>query len=371
MPYIPHRDRDALIRECEPSENFRKKDWIMLTGALNILFDEINTTESWRARYNRALKFVKARETFDRTAFYQNSLEQNIANEPAKQAAKVEVLTEQVLESLHNLSVKVPFKASYVSHKTEDDYVFVTSDFHYDGDKDMFQSLDKAYHAIIEKQKHHKFKSIKLLELGDVVEGSHLRPSQLLFIKSLLIPQIVEVTKAYADFVNQLTKTMRVEFYCVTSSNHTQTRAFGTKRNELVEDDAMVIFAEMLKALMVNNKNFSITFGKDFIVPITEEHKMFVAHGHLLSGFKSGYVQELAMARGIDFDYSLFGHFHHYREITLYARPNHNMKVFYAPSMNTKHSSYEADRNLNSKAGILFMVFNKERGHKYSEELFV
>jgi hypothetical protein len=47
------------------------------------------------------------------------------------------------------------------------------------------------------------------------------------------------------------------------------------------------------------------------------------------------------------------------------------MKVFYAPSLNNKHSDYEFDKNLSSKAGMLMMVFNEERGHKYCEELFV
>jgi hypothetical protein len=91
----------------------------------------------------------------------------------------------------------------------------------------------------------------------------------------------------------------------------------------------------------------------------------------LVAGKKSGYIQELAMARGITFDYALFGHFHHYREITIYGRDNYNMKVFYAPSMNDTHSNYELDRNLSSKAGILMMVFNEKRGHRYCEELFL
>jgi hypothetical protein len=209
------------------------------------------------------------------------------------------------------------------------------------------------------------------MELGDVVEGSHLRPSQLLAIKTMLIPQTIRVAQAYVDLINELSKDMYIDFYCVTSSNHTQTRAFGTGRNELVEDDAMLIFAEIVKHATTNNKNFKMTVGRDFIAQITPEHKMFIAHGHLVDGKKNGYVQELAMARGVSFEYALFGHFHHYREITLYGRESFNMKVFYAPSLNNKHSDYEFDKNLSSKAGMLMMVFNKERGHRYCEELFI
>jgi hypothetical protein len=187
----------------------------------------------------------------------------------------------------------------------------------------------------------------------------------------MLIPQTIRVAQAYVDLINELSKDMYIDFYCVTSSNHTQTRAFGTGRNELVEDDAMLIFAEIVKHATTNNKNFKMTIGRDFIAQITPEHKMFVAHGHLVDGKKNGYVQELAMARGVSFEYALFGHFHHYREITLYGRESFNMKVFYAPSLNNKHSDYEFDKNLSSKAGMLMMVFNKERGHRYCEELFI
>jgi hypothetical protein len=235
----------------------------------------------------------------------------------------------------------------------------------------MLDALKKVYEHIIGKQKEFGFKRIKLMELGDIVEGSHLRPSQLLAIKTMLIPQTIRVAQAYVQLINELSKDMYIDFYCVTSSNHTQTRAFGTGRNELVEDDAMLIFAEIVKHATTNNKNFKMTIGRDFVTDITPKHKMFVAHGHLVDGKKNGYVQELAMARGISFEYALFGHFHHYREITLYGRDSFNMKVFYAPSLNNKHSDYEFDKNLSSKAGMLMMVFNKERGHRYCEELFI
>lgn len=374
--YIAYQDRDKLIYQASKYSTkyppaIDKGAWPKLCSELNLMFDESATVMMWVKRLARARAHSLKKLVSDHAWMYKDRIEASIYKSPMQTEGKALVLQEQILDTIERLSNKVPFNKSFLKAKTEDEYVFVTSDFHFDGDQDMFKSLDLAFQHIIAKQKEHKFKKIKLIELGDVVEGSHLRPSQLIAIKTLLIPQIVEVTKAYTEFVEKLTETMYVDFYCVTSSNHTQTRAFGTKRNELVEDDAMIVFAEMLKAFLSKNKNFEMTSGKDFVLDVTPNHKMFVAHGHLLNGFKSGYVQELAMSRNITFDYSLFGHFHHYREITLYARPEHNMKVFYAPSMNTKHSSYEADRNLNSKAGILFMVFNKDRGHRYCEELFV
>jgi hypothetical protein len=253
----------------------------------------------------------------------------------------------------------------------EDEYVFVTSDFHYNGDETLLQHFQKVYSHIIQKQKEHGFKRIKLLELGDTIDGGSLRTSQLMAIKKGMVFQIIDVSKAYVDMLQSLSKKMRIEFYCITSSNHTQLRPLGTERNELVEEDLMHVFAEYTRTALKDNKNVQINSGDDFILSVTPKHKMFVAHGHLIGNKKEGYLQELAYHRSVQFEYGLFGHFHHYRELTLYEGNGCNKKVFYAPSMSTVHSSYEHDKNLSSHAGILMMVFNAKRGHRYSEELFI
>jgi hypothetical protein len=368
--YINHRHEIISV-----ANKYRNKygtiQWKDAVVELNAFFEETQETNVWRKRFSRAEKFVQEHQLGLRDAQAQYRLENLIKNKDATNNARKSVLIEEALRTLENNSVHVAFQKEQKNAKQENEYVFVTSDYHFDGHDEMLSTLQKVYQHIIAKQDEFKFKRIKLMELGDIVEGSHLRPSQLLAIKTMLIPQTIKVAQAYVQLLNELSKDMYIDFYCVTSSNHTQTRAFGSARNELVEDDAMLIFAEIVKSSLANNKNVKITTGRDFVAQITPKHKMFVAHGHLVDGKKSGYIQELAMARGISFEYALFGHFHHYREITLYGRDEFNMKVFYAPSLNDKHSDYEFDKNLSSKAGMLLMVFNQERGHRYCEELFI
>jgi hypothetical protein len=373
MSYLVYTDRDKLVYIASKfkSPKTNRIDWEKAKEELNFVFSESATTNIWKLRHQRAYNFSIKHTIGNLETLAQIKTEKTIAEQFILPTARTKILTEQVLTLLEASAKPMVFKKNYLNAKQKNEYIFVTSDFHFDGDNNMLESLQKAYDHIINQQKIHKFKRIKLIELGDIVEGSHLRPSQLLAIKSLLIPQTVTVSQAYVEFLHKLTQDLFVDFYCVTSSNHTQTRAFGTQRNELVEDDAMLIFSEIVKTAMFKNKNFKIQSGRDLVANITDGHKMFIAHGHLIEGKKTGYVQELAMARNITFDYALFGHFHHYREVTLYGRDTHNMKVFYAPSMNTKHSDYEFDRNLSSKAGILMMVFNNTTGHQYCQELFV
>jgi hypothetical protein len=266
--------------------------------------------------------------------------------------------------------IKVKFKAIKKS-KSKDNYVFVTSDFHYNGDETLLEHFNTVYNHILAKQKEFGFTNITLLELGDTIDGGSLRTSQLMAIKKGMVFQIIDVAKAYADLVTKLSETMTVDFWVVTSSNHTQIRPLGTERNELVDEDLMYVFASYVATATKGNKRIKVSGGKDFIIPVTPKHKMFVAHGHLVGNKKEGYLQELAYHRGVNFEYGLFGHYHHYREVTLYEGKGCNKKVFYAPSMSTVKSTYENDRNMSSHPGMLLMVFNAERGHRYCEELFI
>jgi hypothetical protein len=280
------------------------------------------------------------------------------------------LLNEEVKAAIKKKKPSVKFtQDNKVSGK--DEYVFVTADFHYNGDENLLQHFNKVYAHIVQKQKEHGFKRIKLLELGDTIDGGSLRTSQLMAIKKGMVFQIIDVSKIYAEMLHKLSKKMQVDFYCITSSNHTQLRPLGTERNELVEEDLMHVFYQYIKESVKQNMRVKMWGGDDLIVPITAQHKMFVAHGHLIGNKKEGYLQELAYYRGVQFDYGLFGHFHHYREVTLYEGKGCNKKVFYAPSMSTVKSNYENDKNMSSHPGILMMVFNSERGHRYSEELFI
>lgn len=296
-----------------------------------------------------------------------------------ERARNKEDLKAMVTRSLLNDEVKAAIKkkkplVKFTQDHTvggKDEYVFVTSDFHYNGDESLLQHFKMVYAHIIQKQQEHGFKRIKLLELGDTIDGGSLRTSQLMAIKKGMVFQIIDVSKVYAEMLHKLSKKMQVDFYCITSSNHTQLRPLGTNRNELVEEDLMHVFYHYIKESVKTNMRVTVWGGDDLIISVTPKHSMFVAHGHLIGNKKEGYLQELAYNRGVQFDYGLFGHFHHYREVTLYEGKGCNKKVFYAPSMSTVESSYENDKNMSSHPGILMMVFNSERGHRYSEELFI
>ena len=282
------------------------------------------------------------------------------------------ILNDQARDAIRKQAPKLTFAedVSAWAESGEEEYMFVTSDFHYNGDETMLQVLERVYAHIRLKQQEHGFTKIKLLELGDTFDGGSLRNSQLMAIKKGMVFQVIEVAKAYALLINRLSEDMLVDFYCVTSSNHTQLRPLGTKQNQLVEEDLMHVFADYIELSTDTNERITITKGTDFIVPIAG-YNVFGSHGHLV-GKKEGYLEKIAFNKDLNINYGIFGHYHHYREITLYSGDGYNKKAFYVPSLNTQESStFEEDKNLSSLPGFVMLVFKRNHGHKYTEELFV
>lgn len=345
--------------------------WTEIALTLNKHFgldcDESTYRKGYSAKESEALRAVKLEKQYLRYERAKNY-------EDIRDITLRSMFTDELRQAVVKTAPKVDFARQTNLYETTavlDEFVFVTSDFHYDGDETLLEHLGTVYAHIMSKQKQHGFSHIKLLELGDTIDGGALRVSQLMAIKKGMVFQIIDVAKAYTQMLNALSETMDIEFYCITSSNHTQLRPLGTKQNQLVEEDLMHVFAEYVALAIASNRRIKMQSANELVVNVTPNHAMFIAHGHLIGNKKEGYLQELAFHRGLKLDYGLFGHFHHYREITLYNGGTHNKKVFYAPSMSTQESQYELDKNLSSKPAILMMRFNNTTGHRYSEELFI
>lgn len=353
--------------------------WEKLTNVLNGEFGEETSANAWRKRTKRAREMLAMSRLEISNPEQRRAItleRQYLRFERTKNYEAIRDLTlrsmfiDEVKEAIKQSTKEVKFNEDYNASVVDDEFVFVTADFHYDGNVDDLNYFNKVYNHIIEQQKIHKFNRIKLIELGDTIDGGSLRTSQLMAIKKGMVAQIIDVSKVYGKLIEELAKKMFVEFYCITSSNHTQLRPLGTKQNELVEEDLMLVFAEYIFALLSKNENVKVFGASEYVIQIAKKFNMFVAHGHLVKD-KEGYIQKWAFKNGLPISYGLFGHYHHYREITLYDGGTHNRKVFYSPAMTIRETNYEKDKNLSSKAGMLMMVFNEQRGHRYCEELFL
>lgn len=299
--------------------------------------------------------------------------ERSINNDQIRDLAAKQLFDKQIEDAILKDRREIKFKTmrEIPGNNVDHAHIFTISDYHYDGDfntlvVDFALIRDKMLHTI----KKYDLKHIYLIEMGDLVDGAALRVSQLRKIKAGLITQIIEVSRAYVKLIEELLQYVDITFMILESSNHTQLRTFGTKQNELADEDVMRVFTEYMKTSFKKQTGISILGGEDLLVDILG-YKMFFGHGHLIRG-KSGYLEKLQSDRNVIIDYGFFGHFHHARDIDLHSTGEYDKKVFYVPSCDRRdRSDYEKDNNLSSMPAIGYYVFDDVDGHVLSKKILL
>lgn len=365
--------------------------WEEVTSVLNSELDLDLASSSYRKPYT-AYKQGQEDGITDEDLAKQNQhirkqrkmlgIERSINNEQIRDLVLRDMIDDEMKRALLKISenVLLPFEGYIKGYRaseaipldpSDDFYVVNLADLHYEGDNlpRLVALFGKIFDEVEERVVQNNITHIYVTELGDILEGAGLRTSQLMAIKAGMTDQLLDVVGVYITFLTRLCQLVdQVSFYCVTSSNHTQLRPLGTKQNELVDEDFMRIFAKMIDLGMGYCENFNIIAEKEIITNIQGFNFCF-AHGHLIKS-KEGHLEKLSASSGIEINYGIFGHFHHYREITLHRANGHNKKAFYVPALEYKYNNYAEDRLLTSNAGFTFMKFNLTRGHVYTEEIF-
>lgn len=300
--------------------------------------------------------------------------ERSINNDQIRDLAAKQLFDKQIQDAIIKDRRDVKLKVKTVTQReieSQEANLFTISDYHYDGD---VEQLNKDFalirDRIIREIKINKLTHIYLAEMGDLVDGAALRVSQLRKIKAGIVTQIIEVSRAYVQLIEELLKYVSITFLILESSNHTQLRSFGTKQNELADEDVMRVFVEYMQVSFKNQKGISIISGEDLMLKILN-FNMFFGHGHLIRG-KSGYLERLQSDRNVIIDYGFFGHFHHCRDIDLHSTGTYDKKVFYVPTCDRRdRSDYEKDNNLSSMPAIGYYKFDSEDGHILSRKILL
>jgi len=237
-------------------------------------------------------------------------IERSINNEEIRDISLHQTFTDQVIDAIKNRYTGFEmqgYKDNYTSLSQA--HIFTLADFHYSGDTLYLETIKRATREIMRVINEKGLKEIHLFELGDIIKGASLRTSQLMAVKSGMVNQTLDVADAYIKMLTYLSGYVNVKFYSVDSSNHTQLRNLGTKQNQLVEEDLMMVFNKMIRTAL---PNLDVTTGNDIYTNILG-FKMFITHGHLIKN-KEKFMEKISADRNILIDYTFAGHFHHMRE---------------------------------------------------------
>ena len=251
-------------------------------------------------------------------------------------------------------------------------YLVTTSDFHYNGDVEQLQRLNQVRNEITHFIDANDLRELILVELGDVIEGASLRTSQLMAIKSGMVKQTLEIAHAYKAMLEQIIADTDVEltYIGINSSNHTQLRNLGSKRNELPEEDLMHVFND----IVTTAKGVHRVIIGDEVSANINGYEFYFAHGHNVKN-KDGHLEKISQRLNKLIDFGFFGHFHHKRDIDLHKRATkdrlYDMRAFYVPALANEESQYEKDRSLSSAPGIGVYGFDNIHGNVISKKVII
>ena len=338
-----------------------------------VSWDEIGVTDSRRKAYSGWLEAKRSDEHSSdlernakvlqaiRLARKELGIERSINNEQIRDIAIHKTFTKDVLNALHKLPKLDFWSADYISDDGDREFIVTLSDLHYTGEAAELDTLHVVYQKLVQLIANEDIKTLHIFELGDVIEGASLRNSQLMGVKKGMVNQVIEVAEAYAQMLAELSRGVNIKFYSVDSSNHTQLRNMGTKQNELVEEDLMLIFNKYIQTRL---PQLDMVHDTDLIVNILG-YDIFISHGHLV-GKKEGYIDKVAATRKHNIDYGFFGHYHHKRDIDLYSIHDgervYDKKALYVPALTKHESSFERDRFLSSVSGFGVYVITRNGG---------
>ena len=297
-----------------------------------------------------------------------------------RSTARQELFYEQVGSICNKLKAPV-FSRAYYHDKNNTEYCLVISDIHYGA---KFKSENNEYSPEIAKQYFedlvfhlkdfvniHKLHKLHIISCGDDIQGI-LRMSDLKANDTDVVVSIVEVSKLIASFLNEVSAFVDIDYYHVSTSNHTQNRVLGAKASELATEDFEYVIGNYIKDLLSNNKHVSVHLsdqGKEYTQLQINGYSIVAMHGHQVKNIEN-VVKDLSALKDELIDYVIMGHFHSGKEITSSEGCCHDVEVLVSPSF--VGSDPYADRIMKSgKAAVKIYGFHDIYGHTESYKIIL
>lgn len=261
------------------------------------------------------------------------------------------------------------------------DYILSITDIHYGAEfvsennkyskKITLERFEYLLDRVIHFIKSNELTNLKVTTLGDSLQGLiHL--TDLKINDSSVVKSCVEISRIIANFLNQLSMYVNVEYYHVPSANHTQTRGLGSRPNELMDEDLEYLIGNYIKDLLRNNERITVTLaeeGKQYVVIPVDGYEILAMHGHQIKNMESA-IKDVSMIRRDFVEYLLLGHFHAGKSITCNEGCLNDSEVLVTPSF-IGSDPYSDSLFKGSKAACMIYGFNNLYGHVESHKIIL
>lgn len=170
----------------------------------------------------------------------------------------------------------------------------------------MWQLLNRAI-ELIEKE---GITELSVWELGDGLQGIIRLNSQLLKLRYGIIDSSILYANFLAEWLNELSKYVRIKFQMVIDSNHNQLRICNAPKNAFAEENMSKSMLVLIKERLKNNHNITIIenpTGMNFSQMST--YQVLGCHGEVKNLENS--INDFSRVLGTSLDYLIAAHCHH------------------------------------------------------------
>ena len=365
--------------------------WEQLSPILNrecgIDETEYRSESAWRKKYRimqQAWDDVFSKQSFNNDQL--NDIEERIRemekekvkirtekleyNKWLREEARDELIIDRICDAIKNLP---KFECPDVIYSTNNERVgcLLLADAHYgtelkitglfgetinEYNPEIFESrMWDLLGQVIEICNKENFTSLNVYNLGDDVDGL-LRVSQLRKLRYGVIESTVRYGRFIANWLNELSKYVRVRYQMVKDSNHCQIRMLDQPKNSFKDENVSYIIAEKILDRLDNNPNFEfIQNPTGYIFDDILGYHVLGIHGEGKCLEKA--IKDFSMTYKTYIDFLVGGHKHHQNSSNIAVESD----VISAPSI-IGVDDYALSLHKTSDPGATLFVLEENKG---------
>ncbi|MHB9924603.1 hypothetical protein [Clostridium botulinum] len=296
-------------------------------------------------------------------------------NKILREKSRNDLLFEELQKSIKRVTVP-EFKPIIKENNNKKEGLVVLADEHFgkiftslnnDYSEDIFyQRMNQIIKEILDVCEEQTLNHIHILNLGDNIEGMCLRVSQLMSLEMGITDMVIRYARYMVNFLNELSKYIKVTYHHSCTGNHSQIRPLGTKADMFPKENMERVIFIYIKDMLFENNRVKIPEYEDGTVKFDiYGYKIFGKH-KIRSVGKA--IQNLSMQYRTFIDYLYLGHLHHKMNKTVISGVSNNCEIIIAPSI-MGSDEYSDDLLTGSKAGILFDVFQEGKGRRITYDI--
>ncbi|HAU85072.1 MAG TPA: hypothetical protein DCW90_06115 [Lachnospiraceae bacterium] len=260
-------------------------------------------------------KLLEIRKEIMKLATLKSELNKNLRKD-----ARDELFFEQISDVIQRLE---PPKYQMIPELPDNDkeYILHMSDIHYGSEfevegnsyniKTCEERLFTLLSRVITKVKRDNIQRIKVVNTGDSIQGM-LRLSDVKKNELPVVESIVGFSRLMSEFLNNLSEYVNVEYYHITSANHSEPRFIGTQAGAMPEEDFEKVIMSYIKDVLSDNERVYVhtDMTKPYIEMNIYGYEFICMHGHTVKSIDNA-IRDLSMTNKKFYNYLLMGHVHH------------------------------------------------------------